>query len=60
MWINPRCGECMIGHYAQLRPTALLACTNPDCEHVIAPSDFVDTDEWTLRDGIVAIRDAVF
>ncbi|MFE9484515.1 hypothetical protein ACFYNM_38785 [Streptomyces spororaveus] len=50
----------MIGHYAQLRPTALLACTNPNCEHVIAPSDFVDADEWTLRDGIVAIRDAVF
>ncbi|MCY0961793.1 hypothetical protein [Streptomyces sp. H27-H5] len=49
----------MIGNYAQLRPTALLACTNPDCEHVITPSDFVDVDEWKLQDGIVVIRDDV-
>ncbi|MCX4808953.1 hypothetical protein OG594_46735 [Streptomyces sp. NBC_01214] len=57
MWIKPRCGECMIGNYSQLRPTALLACTNPACEHVIAPSDLVDVDEWKLRNGIVVIAD---
>ncbi|MGW1769876.1 hypothetical protein ACWCQL_38245 [Streptomyces sp. NPDC002073] len=55
-WIKPRCGECMTGNYTPAQP-GLLACTNPGCDHLITPSDFVDVDEWKVDNGIVVISD---
>ncbi|WP_331740776.1 hypothetical protein [Streptomyces sp. NBC_01006] len=55
-WIFPRCGRCATGLFALRDVTALLYCTNPDCDHYIYPSELVDADEWELRDGILAVR----
>ncbi|MGW6855852.1 hypothetical protein [Streptomyces xanthophaeus] len=57
MWIKPKCGACGLGEFAQFRPTALLHCTNEECEHVIAPSELVDVDKWRLTGGVVEILD---
>ncbi|MCX5129418.1 hypothetical protein [Streptomyces sp. NBC_00347] len=55
-WIFPRCGRCTTGLFARRDVTALLYCTNPDCDHYIYARELVDADEWELRDGILAVR----